>query len=215
MSSGWRFHNFSSYLSFVSSPCNFLATLFVRRSQDSPSRVYCLLVELKSIFIWEWKWGYNGPYEKVQLMAIGQWWERLMWKSFRWRKKIRMDKFWLINETCSEKKHGMRYHCQTLLNFVTLCASLIVALEIIWMYIPQNIWGKSKWIYVTKFVLNFSILMFQADQRDVMSEPWMTCSYLGPVCGQICQGLVKQTPWKKENNFKSGGKLLRNKRPKL
>ena len=90
-----------------------------------------------------------------------------------------------------------------------------VALEIIWMYVPQNIWGKSKWIYVTKFVLNFSILMFQADQRDVMSEPWMTCPYLGPVCGQICQGLVKQTPWKKENNFKSGGKLFRNKRPKL
>ena len=62
MSSGWRFHNFSSYLSFMSSACNFLATLFVRRSQDSPSRVYCLLVELKSTFIWEWKCGsgYNG-----------------------------------------------------------------------------------------------------------------------------------------------------------
>ena len=99
MSSGWRFHNFSSYLSFMSSACNFLATLFVRRSQDSPSRVYCLLVELKSTFIWEWKCGsgYNGLWEKVQLMAIGQWWEWVMWKSFRWRKKIRMDKFWLIN----------------------------------------------------------------------------------------------------------------------
>ena len=82
MSSGWRFHNFSSYLSFMSSACNFLATLFVRRSQDSPSRVYCLLVELKSTFILEWKCGYNGPWEKVQLMAIGQWWERVMWKVF-------------------------------------------------------------------------------------------------------------------------------------
>ena len=91
MSSGWRFHNFSSYLSLVSSPCNFLATLFVRRSQDSPSRVYCLLVELKSTFIWEWKCGYNGPYEKVQLMAIGQWWERLMWKSVRWRNNSKVD----------------------------------------------------------------------------------------------------------------------------
>ena len=43
----------------------------------------------------------------------------------------------------------------------------------------------------------------------------MVCPYPGPVCGQICHGLAVQTPWKKENNFKSGSKLLRNKRPKL